>query len=476
MRNTRIYTLLAKLDKPMLNRFVKFIESPYHNRNEKVMALTHLLINKIKTPEKLPGKEEIWQLIFESNKYEDVKFRKLCNDVLERFERFLINEELNESNLLQSNLLLNSLKNNNLEEIVEKHISKSTRQIEREIDQSSEFYLQKYLYERSLQNLKTNYEKKADIKSYLSNYNYTSLSGDLDSFYVIEKLRHATDILTWRKMYKTDIEIDLGYSKQLIEKYDLEKNPAVKVYSLMYQVLSAENNDASYFSLKKTSKIHIDIFPDEERREVLDVLFNFCVKKINKGNQTYYHELLELYDWGIDSEIILVNNQLSPTSYRNYIVSGLRIKEFDRVERFILKKSDLLDSSRKENAVNFNLARLSFYKKDFEKVLDYLRLVNYDDIWYNLNSKNYLIAVYYELGEHMVLESQMDSFQAFLRREKSIQDSYRILHNNFVKFLKRIYKSNPKDKEQLLKIKSDIESEPQVINKPWLLEKIDELL
>ena len=70
----------------------------------------------------------------------------------------------------------------------------------------------------------------------------------------------------------------------------------------------------------------------------------------------------------------------------------------------------------------------------------------------------------------------MDSYQTFIRREKSIQDSYRKLHGNFVKFLRKIYKANPRDTKVLNKIKEDIMTEKQVINKPWLLEKIEELL
>ncbi|NNF22764.1 MAG: hypothetical protein HKN67_12540, partial [Saprospiraceae bacterium] len=409
MINTRIYNILKQLDKPFLNRFLKFIDSPYHNRNQKVTSLAQLLINNIKSPEKLPGKQEIWEIIFESNTYDDLKFRKLCNDVLERFEKFLITEQLDENNLLKSNLLLNALKSNNIEEIIEKHISRSSRQFERELDQSSEFYLQKYQYERTLQNLKTNYEKKANIKSYLNNYRYLDLSQNLDSFYVIEKLRHATDILTWRKMYKTDIEIDLGFTLELIKLYNLDDHPAVKIYLYMYQILSGDGDIDTYFEFKEISFKYIDVFPDEERREIMDVLFNFCVKQINSGDKSFYIELLELYDWGIDSEIILTNSILSPTSFRNYVISGLRIGEFDRVQKFILEKSDFLEESRRENAINFNMARVCFYKKQFDDVLNYLNKVNYDDIWYNLNSKNYLLAVYYELGEDMVLESQMDS-------------------------------------------------------------------
>ena len=478
MENTRIYSILSQLDKPILNRFIKFIDSPYHNMNKKVATLAHLLINTIKQEEKLPSKQEIWEIIFESNAYEDVKFRKLCNDVLERFENFLVIEELNENTLMKANLLLTSLKHRNIPQVIEKHINKSSRLIDREMDQSSDYYLQKYFYWRNQQNLKTNYEKKANLKTFLLNYDYQSLSQNLDAFYVVEKLRHAIDIITWRKMYKTEIIFELDYAKDLISKYELEKIPTVRVYQLMYYLLSGQSNETGYFELKSLVEKFVDSFPVDEQKELLDVLLNFCLKQILSGIQEgkYYNELLNLYDWGIDSEIILSKGVLSPTTFRNYVLSGLRIGEFERVEQFIYSKSILLESKRRENAINFNLARMSFHKKEFNDALEYLSKVNYDDIWYHLNSRSQLLAVYYELKEDFVLESQIDSFMTFVRRDKLIQDSYRKLYLNFAKYLKRIIKLNPRDKSAIQKLKEAIENESAVNNKSWLLEKIDELL
>ena len=476
MINTRIYKVLTSLDKPMLNRFSKFIHSPYHNVNEKISGLVDLLIEAIKSEKELPDKKDIWKRLKIKGGYEDVKFRKLCNDSLEKFEIFLVNEKFNENELLKSNLLLESIRIENLDILLEKNVSRLNRSINRQIDQSSEFYLQRYFFEKTLQSLKDKLNNKKITKLLPGDKKHESLSIYLDIFYVVEKLRFAADAITRSKLYKTESDINLDQTIAIIKKHNLESFPSVKIYLYMYKIHTEENDYQSYDILKDYTFENVEQFPKEERREILDALFSFCIKQINQGNEKFLTELLELYDWGIDSEIILINNILSHTSFNNYIVSGLRAGKFDRVESFIINQSHYLEPSRRDNAVNFNLARVSIYKKEYEKVIEYLNQVNYDDIWYNLNSKIYLLLAYYELGEDMVLESLIDSFQTFLRRQKSLQDLKIQMFSNFVKYLKKIYRSKNSNKLSIENLKVQLIAEDKIINKSWLLEKIDELL
>lgn len=476
MRQTRIYQILESLERKKLNRFKKFINSPYFNVNKSIILLGETLIESLKADIEIVSKESIWSKIHDDKTaYSDLKFRKLCNDLLERFERFLIYEELETEKLLQANLLLDSIKTNKFERLIEKQVKKSNRLIEREIDQSAEYYLRVYFNKKILQNLKTNYEKKADIKNALNKLSYIDLSQNLDSFYVIEKLRHATDILTWRKLYKTDIAIDLGFTLDIVEKYDLQSIPAVKVYVLMYKLMSNLGTNEDYEELKLFSRKVIDNFPREEQREILDVQLSYVIKDVNKGDKNAVLEMVKLYEWGIDSEVILSQGYLSPTTFRNYVVGGLRLGLFDKMEEFIKSKQHLLEESGRDNAVNFNLSRVAFYKKNFEEVLFYLNKVNYEDVWYSINSRVYLLAAYYELQEFDALESQLESFSTFLRREKSIQEMKRSSHYNFANRLKNVYK-NSLNKDKLRLLRQELADDANVFNKSWLLEKIDELL
>lgn len=475
MLNTRIYKILSKLSKPKLNRFQKFIDSPYFNKNLAISKLCSYLISNLKSGDELKTKQVIWNEVQEKiQTYNDLKFRKLCNDLLDKYERFLINESLSKDNLLQANLLLNSIENNNEIELIEKHISKSNRLIKREIDQSANYYLQQYYYDKNLYNLKSTYERKQKIKKSSNPFNLVELSKNLDTFYVIERLRHATDFLTWRKLYKSDKEIDINSTIDIIHKNNLTEIPAVKIYYLMYKLMADLGTEDTYFELKKIGQERIEYFPREEQKEVLDVLLSFCIKDVNKGKKEAYSEVLELYDWGIDIEIIFDKGFLSPTTFRNYVVIGLRDGRFEQVENFIKNKAEFLHASTRENALYFNLGRLAYYRQDYSEVLLNLNKVNYDDIWYNINSRSILLLTYYALDEIETLEYQLENFVVFLRRNKSLETNKRALYNNFLTYLKKLIKSYKKS--DLEKLKVNLEDERVVNNKAWLLKKIDEKL
>ena len=472
MEGIRIYQLLSKASRPQLNRFEKFIASPYFNKNAPITALSEVLIQSIKTETSPPSKHDFWNNSIKATKgeYDDLKFRKICNDVLDRYEQFLINEELAKNRLLKSNLLLSSIKENKLIGLAEKHISKSAKVIERSVDQSADFYLQKYMYNKSIYNLKTNYEKKAQIKKTIDSITYKDLSENLDAFYVIEKLRHATDVLSWRKIYKSNIEVDISTALMMIDNLNLSEIPAVKIYHLMYLLMSDDGTQSDFKLLRGLAEEQIDVFPASERREILDVLLTYCIKESNKGSSVLYEDLLNLYDWGIDSEIMLENGTLSPTTFRNYVLAGLRSSSYPEVEKFIKLRAPLLEQKHRENAVYFSSARLNFYKKNYNEVITNLSKVNYDDVFYAVESRMLLMATYFENGDFDPLESTVDAFLKFLQREKKLESFKKNAYLNFCKYLRRFIQFKEKDYDAFMtKI---VETNP-MYNKAWLLKKVE---
>jgi len=473
MESTRIYKILQGLSASQQNRFLKFIKSPYHNVNARIEQLAVYLVENTRKNDPLISKDEIWSKVEPKVMYSDLRFRKLCNELLERFEKFLIAENLDSNKILQSNLLLDSIRKNKYELLAEKHITKSSKGITRVMDKSSDYYLQRYFYEKTLQNLKTNYEKKVDLRKGKAR-TYSELTDNLDAFYIIEKLRIAIDQQTWKKMYKSDEKIDIGIPIQSIKHYKFSDLSAVNIYKIMYELYQEEAATEKYYLLKEMAMSNIDTFPKDEQREIFDVLVSYCIKWVNKSDMEFHKETLSIYEWGIIKEINLNKGKLSPTSFRNYVVIGLRVGEFDKVENFIKQNLNLLDEDRKENALNFNLARVEFYRKNFKNVLSYLNKVNYDDIWYNVNAKMLMLASYYDLGESLVLESALDAYITFLRRDKTLDVVRRNSYLNFALLLKKLIYCQTKAKAEKLELK--IKNTKQLYSKDWLKEKIDELL
>ncbi|MBK9735009.1 MAG: hypothetical protein IPO92_08595 [Saprospiraceae bacterium] len=223
-------------------------------------------------------------------------------------------------------------------------------------------------------------------------------------------------------------------------------------------------------------KEHIYLFPKEEVKEIYATAISYCINKVNKGSFDFQKETFSLYKETIDNNIIILEKELSATTFRNIVQIALRVEEFDWAEIFINDYAQYVDPKYRDNAVMFSLARLEFYRKNFGKVLDHLNKVNYDDVWYNLGSKTLQIASYYELDEFDALESLLQAFKMYIRREKSLTDDRKDTYLYLIKFTTSLMKLSYKEKDKLIKLKAEIEGIKGVVSKPWLLEKVEGLI
>jgi hypothetical protein len=120
------------------------------------------------------------------------------------------------------------------------------------------------------------------------------------------------------------------------------------------------------------------------------------------------------------------------------------------------------------------MARVYFFRKEYDKVLELLQQVEYDDVFYLLDAKLTLVKTFYELKEFESLSALLDSFKMLLRRKKIISDEYRIIYTRFILFLKKLIQAN--EKKKLLVLKDELQNARQVADISWLKEKVEEML
>ncbi len=439
--------------------------------------LLHFLHLHFKQQTQIPTREDAFHSYNEANhEFDDLKFRKTCSDLLSKFESFLILEALKDQPLVEKNLLLQQIHNKGFDHMLNKTIQNADKYYQRFPEKSANFHLRQYEKGRIQYEIDTQFDKKKNKKTSDQLLRIDTLSSNLDQFYVIEKLKMACSLATWQQKLKTknrpfEVEIIL----RMLAKNKLLENPAISIYRNMYLMLTEKESKRYFEELKDMVNQHFDIFSKDEQRNIFDALISYCVGQLNKGVPGFVTETLLVYNEAISTGVILTNNELSPITFRNYIILCLRNGEYDKAETFITENASLLNIKLRENALNFNLARVHFYKGDFEDTLRYLSLVDYEDMFYNLNSRILSLATNYELSEMDVMESQIDSFNGYLQRINISQDKAPF-YSNFLKYLKRLILSGQYDKKKLVQLKEQIVEESQIVNKEWLLEKVNDLL
>lgn len=474
--NTKLAGVLKTFDKSYRLSAKRFLESPYFNSSKEIVNL-FLEILRLQEKDKPLDKVKLWKKIVKNKPYNDLRFRKYCSDLSKLIERFLAQQAFEDDEIQQRVFLLKSL--NTMEHKAEKTTASTITATEKLIEtyayRDSEYYAYQYEFQRQLYKL-YDYETKRSAQS-----NLNEISSFLDQFYFTEKLRITTEALQ-RKNFKTS-NYDIAFTEALqeyLESQNLHNDSgAIALYYQVYKMWSDLENEDHYYELKSLIESSSHLFPAEKAiSDFYTTAQNYCVRKINSGERKFLNELFDLFQLLIDRSLIISDGIINPWYFRNIVFVGLRLGKYDWTENFIITYQDYLSEELRENAVTFNLAQLYFYQKKYEKVIQQLRFVEYDDLSYNLNSKVMLMLTYYELDEIEPLYSLTDTFRTYLSRQrklKKLPQSKVQDYLHLIRFVRQLIKVIPGDKKALQKLKEEIQSTKGVVNANWLLEKIAEL-
>lgn len=479
MLSRKLMDLLETFSKYDLNRFGKYLQSPFFNENEELVKLFGLLDDYLRLPPHLRNesssmlsKERVWRQIFENKKFNDGHLRRLCSELTKQAYGFLTvwkykSDGLKEQvDLLQ---ILNDLKLN-------KHFDSTLRQIDQTTEKQSkrdaDFHLQQYQTAFIAQ---LNLEEKEPQKGHFENLEQADFH--LDCFYFIQKLKHYCDTLDHknRLSHQANIQLMPNFLAYL-EEHDFLRISPIKAYYLVAKMFLYSEEEKYFHELKHFLKAQLANFSKSELNTLYIYLKNYCIStKINNGRSEYFLELFEVFKTLLEQEIIIINEVLDPQDYKNIITVGLHIKEFDWVEQFIHQYTTYLPSANQENALNYNLAKVYFHEEKYYQVIEQLREVEYKNLVYALGSKLMLLRTYFELKEFLALDSLVDSFRIYLRRNKLISRDVKQQYLNVLRFVKKLSSIDVYDKQLVQKVRRQIEECKNLAVKKWLLDKVAEL-
>ena len=472
MRNSKLYTTLKSFDKIEQNRLRKFLSSPYFNSNQALIDLFEFLIREINQEKTTPlDKPVLWRILEPGHPFNNTRFRKYCSDLLKLTEDYLAQEAFEGHPTYKAICLMEAVGKKKLEKLFNGALKNANSRLEKQPYRDTKHYHWRYEIERNYSIMSQAYLNRSSIS------NLDQISRNLDIFYVSEKLRLSQEIKSIQdKLAYQDYDFPLlrGITQQL-GNYDYGEVPAISLYYQIFLISETPENEDHYYRLKSLLGKHALLFNQEEAYHLYNAAMNYCINKINKGNQKYLSELFDLYNDTIEKEIIFVGGEISPWDFRNIVVLALRLGHYGWTQNFIEKYNFRIAEKFRNNAVSFNMATLHFYQRQYDKVIELLQTVEYEDFSYNLNSKAMLLATYYETEEFEPLYSLFESFRAYLNRNKNLPESRKNLYKNLIKFTKKLTKITPGDKNSLKKLRQEIEQTKDIASAGWLKEKISEL-
>ncbi len=480
MYNNKLIRLLRTFSRKEMTRFREFVESPYFNKHQDVRNLVaHLSDVYPRLDEDRCNRVQLFQQLYPGAPHDQNRLAVIFSYTQRLAEQFLSVEQAGEDQLAGQLYLLRRLRRRKHYRLYEKELQRLDRKMEALPSGAVSSPYWRFRFAEEADRYFNQVERRQE------DWHIQEKQNQLEQFFLAEKLRDACEMQVRSKILK--VTYQPGMLEAVLEEVRCNRpvyveSPVIMVYYQLYQML-VQNEQDYYFKALKTFKDYEKDFPSSERETIYNLLQNYCIEQINRGNSRFLREIFELYKAQLEQGLLLEEGYLSEWHYKNIVTTGIRLQALDWVQRFIESYRETLRPESRENAYRFNLASYYYASGNYEQVLNLLIRVEYSDLRYNLGAKALLLRTYYDLGEYEALNALTESFRQYLQRNKLLADSRREGYYNLFKLTRRAaylrvnldYFSTEKWKRELQKLRAAIDGEAAIFNKSWLEEKFREL-
>lgn len=484
MISSKAIELIRTFNEDEFRQFGSFTASPYFNR-ESVQVKLYEILKKF-YPEfegKNFTKEKIYEKLYPGRKYNDGVMRNIFSKLLELSEEFLVFQSCREKKMVYYTDLMTELSRRNTPGLFDKTEKEASEYIEGTNIKDEQYFQNLYqLNNVKLYNLRNrkstlyspeellNESSDALIKSFLISVlkNQISLANSNQKMFTIEK----------DEMLK-NLE---QYTESALKKYS---DSVYLRYCYCSFQIALTREEKFYFELKNILNTYFTELNKRDIQDIFTILTNYCYFKINSGFPEYRKEHFYLFKENIElGHYKGFRRFLEHIRYLNVTVTGLEAGETEWVSNFIEKYKNELDEQNRENAYNFCRALLCYHKKEFSGALKEAAKVKTDDQSYKHQLKSLYMKIYYDMNEIEPFYSHIDSYRHFLLNEKRIPEATKKNISSYITYTKKLFdlknKINEKNKTPdaeftLVKIKQEISESKNLINRHWLLERIEQI-
>lgn len=464
MNNSKLITILKTFTKKELKELELFITTPLFNKNTDVIKLLSILkksyplfdigiVTHEKISLKLYGNVDVKRV-----RYAMTELTRL----IEKFMAFNVFSDEDHNYLVkayQSRGLNKYFKQEALKRNNELNIHSSIRD---EDYYKSQHDLNEISYQYTLEHDNRNIDTELQ-----------GLVDNLDVFYLSKKLKYSCEIINRMNILK--VEYDINLLNNLLDYIDynpVKEIPSVMVYYQVLKTLQQPEAEENYYQLKQLISQHLNRFKKDEQYDLYGYLQNYCIKQINSGNDHYLIRLFETYNEMLVKQVAIKNDSIAQFDFKNIVTVALRVEEYNWTEKFINDYQKYLPVNHKSNAVNYNLARLYFYQKQYKNGLRQLLDVEFTDIYYSLDSRVLLLKTYYELDDLESAASLINAFKIFLKRDNKISEYQNLTYSGFLKIAHQLIRFKMGQTNNIQKIEKELDATKQIADLTWLKQKV----
>ncbi len=476
MNNTKVFELIESLGKWERNYLLQYVSSPYFNTNKEAAKILEFILDFIDEKSSLIEKEKIFKAIYKSAPYDDQLMRLNTSALFKMTEQFMGQQRYDNNPLLKHYHLLLKYQEMGNHKLFAAALQDADRLLEKFPKRDMLHYEMGFKLEEIKYLDKKNQKRK--------DYDFNKMAHHLDVYYISQKYRFACIALSHAWMGNANSTSVFEYLETYISSVNPQviDLPEVSIYYHGYKFLSNPEQEHYFEIFENLLKKHLSEFPKEEAIDLILLGANYCIRRLNKGQNKFAEKTFQLYKLGISKGAFLEKGFLSRFTFKNIVTLGVRLKEFAWTEKFVKEHIKYLEEKYQQSSLAYNMANIAYFRGDYAKTISMLQKSDYDDILILLASRYLLMKAYYETSAYESLEYLIGSVQTLLRR-KRLDSVYTTNYSNICKYMKKLvqhtvntWDSNRQRLNRLQIFKQSIADAEMLTEKKWYLEQTDRLI
>ncbi len=456
---------MASLSRREHRAFEQFVCSPFFNWKEHIVRLYKYFRWCLETG-RSPDKEGAFAAAHPDRSFDDTSLRLANSDLLYLLERFWIYEEALADRGRNQIWLVSAYRKRNLTRHCQTALREARQHYQCQTQRDAEYFDDNYRIELEA------FQLSASSKRYEA-FNLQEIAHLLDQAYAARLLRLVCIALTHQALTQKPYRFSLLEAVQAhVEREGWLDIPAIGLYHYACRFLMDSKAEDSFTRFCEVLQKTSDQLPADEQRTLYLLAINFSIKKSNDTSQLgWYRTTLSLYRRALEHGLLLENGMLSRFAYNNIVGVAVRLGEIAWAEQFAERYRLLLERRYREATFHFNMARIAFARSDYDNALIYLQRADYKDFINGMNARILQMKIYCETREFDLLESHLDSMLHFIRRQRAV-GYHRENYLKVVRYTRMLIRLRPGDTSAAAELRRQIESEPVLTEKEWLLSRL----
>lgn len=470
---TKLLHFLQKIPPKDWSKFRQFLRSPYFNKEEDVVRLYDFYLNRcLKQVGEEPSETRTFDVLYPKKPFNLNRVRKLKRILVEMVVEYLTVSRFRKDPGRQGLLLLNCFNQEGETSYFDQYYQRTQKSIHEEgdsqekLEKATQLERERYIYQQT--------------------HTPRNLDGSLKNAMETMEMSVLGQVLKYNYIHENQIQIlgaGVGSQKpwillllnSLTESWR-QLSPLPRLWYLLNRTQLAP--DIQGFAMLQEEVTHqiIQLAPDTAYDIFTAALNNYYRHHYLKG-AALRREIFELYRVMVRDLIFAKEHEIPAEHYKNIVSIGARLQEFDWLNDFIEDATPYLNAPKAEREAvrTYNLAILDFHQAKFQSAESRLHkaLPDLKDIFYQLDSRLFLLQCYYENGNDQGMESLSHSFRMFVQGERQLSTDHKQRYLDFIRMYRRLISLNPGNHKGADKLISVIDSLNSRTGQDWLRAQLE---